>query len=354
MKRRPSPTASMISDLAGVSKSTVSRALKGHPSIPKSTRDRVLAIARDLGYEPNAMARSLVTLRSGVIGYVIGEIENPFYQEHLERLAKLTAERDMQLMLFQVARDGDLADVVPSMARYRLEGCIVIASVPTSREAIEACARYSMPVVLLNRVVREGSASSVLCNSRAGAHEIASFLVAGGHQRIAFLRGRPGAVVSEDRETGFREGLAAAGMPLFAEETGHFRFEAAYQAAMKLLKQEPRPDAIFAASDLMAFGVLDAMRDLGLKAPDDVSVVGFDDIRAAAWPAYRLTTFAQPAGVMLERAVDLLSARAGDAERPPESIFINGEFRLRRSARVPASYRPQPLTPFDDVEAAAD
>ncbi|MEX0758365.1 MAG: LacI family DNA-binding transcriptional regulator, partial [Tistlia sp.] len=244
MNIRRSPTASMISERAGVSKSTVSRALKGHPSIPKSTRDRVLAIARELGYEPNAMARSLVTLRSGVIGYVIGEIENPFYQEHLERLTKITAERDMQLMLFQVARDGDLADVVPSMARYRLEGCIVIASVPTSREAIDACARYSIPVVLLNRVVRDGAASSVLCNSRAGAQEIARFLVEGGHQRIAFLRGRPGSVVSEDRELGFREGLAAAGAPLFAEQTGHFRFEAAYQAAVELLRRTPRPDAI--------------------------------------------------------------------------------------------------------------
>lgn len=338
MKSRLSPTASMISERAGVSKSTVSRALKGHPSIPKSTRDRILAIARELGYEPNAMARSLVTLRSGVIGYVIGEIENPFYQEHLERLTKLTAERDMQLMLFQVARDGDLADVVPSMVRYRLDGCIIIATVPTSREAIEACARYSMPVVLLNRVLRDGSASSVLCNSRAGAEEIAHFLVAGGHQRIAFLRGRPGSVVSEDRETGFREGLAAEGVPLFAEETGYFRFESAYQAAMTLLKRKVRPDAIFAASDLMAFGVLDAMRDLGLKAPEDLSVIGFDDIRAAVWPAYNLTTVAQPAQAMLERAVGLLAARAGGVEKPPESVFINGVLRIRRSARLPPEY----------------
>lgn len=336
MKGRLSPTASMISERAGVSKSTVSRALKGHPSIPQSTRERILAIARELGYEPNAMARSLVTLRSGVIGYVIGEIENPFYQEHLELLTKLTAERDMQLMLFQVARDGDLADVVPSMARYRLDGCIVIATVPTSSKAIEACARYSIPVVLLNRILRDGTASSVLCNSRAGAHEIARFLVAGGHKRIAFIRGRPGSVVSEDREAGFREGLAAEGVTLFAEETGHFRFEAAYQAAMKLLKQKTRPDAIFAASDLMAFGVLDAMRDLGLKAPDDVSVVGFDDIRAAAWPAYNLTTVAQPAQAMLERAVGLLAARAGGVEKPPECVFINGVLRIRGSARLPA------------------
>jgi len=241
--------------------------------------------------------------------------------------------------LFQVARDGDLLDVVPSMARYRLDGCIVIASVPTSREAIEACARYSIPVVLLNRVMPDGSASSVLCNSRAGAHEVANFLVAGKHERIAFLRGRPGSVVSEDREAGFKEGLEANGVPLFAEETGHFRFEAAYQAATKLLASRRPPDAIFAAGDIMAFGVLDAMRDRGLSAPEDLSVVGFDDIRAAAWPAYRLTTLAQPAEAMLKRAVEFLVARIEDPTTPPESVFINGELRIRRSARVPEAYR---------------
>lgn len=339
------PTAEMISERLGVSKSTVSRALKGHPSISRETRAKVIAMARKLGYRPNAIARGLVTRRSGLIGFVITESQNPIYEENLERFTRLVAGRDMQAMLFQVSTKGDLADVVPSMLQYRVDGCIVIASVPISTEALATCAQYRMPLVLLNRLAPDSTASSVLCNSRLGSHKIAEFLVAGGHKRIAFIGGRPNSVIAQDREAGFRAGLAAAGQAVYARAVGGFRFEVGYQAARELLALSPRPDAIFAASDIMALATLDAMRDAGLRAPDDVSVVGFDDIRSSAWPAYRLTTIAQPVDALLDRSLDLLSARIENPECPPEIIYINGELKIRRSARMPPGIRSLPDVP---------
>ncbi|AXQ93564.1 LacI family DNA-binding transcriptional regulator [Cereibacter azotoformans] len=340
MKVVGGPSAGRIAEIAGVSKSTVSRALSGHPSISEGTRKRILKIAHEIGYEPNAMASSLVTARSGVIGFVIGEMENPFYQEHIEKVARISAAAGTQLMLFQVPQDGELADVVPAMARYRLEGCIVIASVRTNAKSLTACRLHGIPVVLINRVVHDGSASSVLCHNEAGGHELGRFLLAGGHRRIAIISGRADSIVNRDRLTGFRAALAEAGVREVAEVNGDFRFEAAYQAARELLSAEPRCDAIFAVSDLMACGAIDAARDLAVRVPDDLSIVGFDGIRTAAWPAYRLTTVAQPADAILSRAVALIAAR--DPNRAPEISYINGLLKVRRSARVPAGYAPEP------------
>jgi DNA-binding LacI/PurR family transcriptional regulator len=339
---RAVPTAEMISARLGVSKSTVSRALKGHRSISHGTRAKVMAMAHKIGYRPNAIARGLVTRRSGLIGFVITESENPIYEENLERFTKLVARRDMQAMLFQVSTKGDLADVVQSMLQYRLDGCIVIASVPISAAALATCAQYRLPVVLLNRLASESRASSVLCNSHSGGQKIAEFLVAGGHARIAFIGGRSNSVIAQDREAGFLTGLAAAGRGLYGRALGGFTFAGGYKAARELLALDPRPDAIFAASDIMALATLDALRDAGLRAPDDVSVIGFDDIRSSAWPAYRLTTVAQPAEALLGRSLDLLSARIEDWECPPEIIYVNGELRVRRSARIPPGFEMLP------------
>ena len=129
---QPVPTAEIISAIAGVSKSTVSRALRNNKRISSETRRRIIQIAKELGYMPNAIARSLVTRESGLIGYVIGQTENLFYQEQVETIARIASERGVQLMLFQVPRNGDVTEVLPKMLQYRLEGCVIIASVPMS------------------------------------------------------------------------------------------------------------------------------------------------------------------------------------------------------------------------------
>ena len=135
--------------------------------------------------------------------------------------------------------------------------------------------------------------------------------------------------------------MTAAGHKLFATETGHFTFDGAYAAARTLITAHKKPDAIFAANDLMAFGVLDAIRDVGLRAPDDISVVGFDGAHAGAWPAYNLTTVVQPVEAMFLRAIDLLRSRKAAANPPAETIFIHGEFLIRKSARIPPHWPTQ-------------
>ncbi len=337
MKRRITPSATLISDLAGVSKSTVSRALAGNPSISEKTRKRILKIAAEVGYEPNAMASSLVTMKSGVLGFVTASMENPFYQEHIERIARLSVEAGHQLMLFQVATSGDLLDVVPAMARYRLHGAIVIASANTSAKALEQCHRHGISVVLINRLANDSYTSSVLCNNEAGAREMTRFLLAGGHRKIAALTGRESAIVNRDRLAGLRAVLAENGLTEAAALKGEFTFDTAYQATRAYLETRPDVDAIFAISDLMACGALDAARDLGIRVPQDLSIVGFDGIRTAAWPAYRLTTVEQPAEEILKRAIELATRPGSVDEQSAEVVYINGRLRIRDSARKPVS-----------------
>jgi len=337
---RPVPTAQIISVIAGVTKSTVSRALQGDERISLETRQRILKIAEKVGYTPNAVARSLTTKQSGIIGYAIGQTENVFFQEQLERISLIAHERNARLMLFSIPDGQNVTDVLPVMLQYRLDGCIVIASVPITAGAVEKCMRYRMPLVLLNRIGPKTGASSVLCDNVGGARDIVRFLLASDHSRIAYIGGRPGSAISQDRERGMREAFDTAGEKLYDERVGHFTFEGGRQAARELMSTKARPDAIFAANDLMAFGAIDAVKEIGLRIPEDVSVVGFDGARAGAWPAYNLTTMVQPVESMFTTAIEFVERQRIEPLRPPETVYIAPQFLQRGSSRLPKARTP--------------
>lgn len=343
---RHRPTILTISQRAGVAASTVSRALKGDPRISAERRAAILAIARAEGYAPNANARTLVTRRSGIVGFVMGDVHNPFYPEMLERLtARLTA-RGLRLMLLHVGSGPLEEDAIQALLQYQMDGCL-ISSAQLSSRAAEVCARYRVPMVMINRVARlHGCAVS--CNNLAGARRLASLLVEAGHRRIGVVAGRAGTSTSEDRERGLVEALTERGLAVFARGEGHSTYDGGFAVARGFLAGGERPDAIFAVNDVMALGAIDALRREGLRVPRDVSVVGFDDIRAASWPAYDLTTIAQPVVAMIDRALDLLIARIAAPALPDEEDYIAGELKLRGSARLPsrpASGSSQPGAP---------
>jgi DNA-binding LacI/PurR family transcriptional regulator len=197
-----------------------------------------------------------------------------------------------------------------------------------------------VPVVLFNRTQDDPSLSAVTSDNIAGGRKVADFLMAGGHDRIGYIAGWEGASTQRDREFGFQAGLSQAGRTLHAREVGDFDLECARRAARAMFSRPDRPDAVFVANDHMAFAVMDALRtELGLSVPGDVSVVGFDDVPTAAWPAYDLTTVRQPANRMVAETVsilmDLIEDRAQDARR----IAIDGPLMIRGSARIPEGWR---------------
>ena len=318
---RPNVTSLHVARLAQVSQSAVSRTYTPGASVSSATRERVLDAAQKLGYRPNAIARSLITKRSRIIGVVMSRLDNQFYPLVLEKLSKRLREDGLHVLLF-ISDGGESDDVLAEILQYQVDG-IVMASTELSSALARDCANAGSPVVLFNRITRQAAhephpASAVTSDNEAGARMMARHLVAGGHKRIAYIAGTEQSSTNVDRERGFREELALLGKRIHARAVGHYSFEAAKLAARELFSNPAdRPDAVFVGSDHMALAVMDVLRmELGLRIPEDVSVAGFDNVPQAAWGAYQLTTVEQPVDLMIEATATMLREQLEDGIKP--------------------------------------
>ena len=328
-------TAADVARAAGVSISAVSRAFTPNASIAKGTKARVLRAATQLGYHPNPLARGLITRRSGMVALLMTEVTNPFYPTVLETFARALAERDKRVMLFTPAADEPLEALLPRAISYGVEG-VIITSATLSSAMRAACASAPVPVLLFNRTLDCGEVSAVCCDNEAGGRAIAQFLAERGRRRPAFVAGLAGASTSLHRERGFTAGLLQASLPAPIRVEGHFTFDGGLRAAAQLLALDEKPDAVFAANDIMALGVLDGIRRVaGMAVPDDIWVVGFDDIAAAAWPSFDLTTFRQPINRMVAETLRILDSGEGDAPASPSTVLVPGRLIERGSTGRP-------------------
>ncbi len=323
---------------AGVSQSAVSRVFTPGASVSESMRDRVMQAAAALGYQPNRLAGSLITHRSNLIGIAIAFLANDFYPMAVERLVRRLRDFGYHTMMFFDRDHANSADeTVEAFLQYRVDG-VILASVTLSSSWVTACERSGVPVVLFNRIQDDPHVSAVSVDNLEGGRTVARFLAAGGHRRIAYIAGREDVSTQRDRETGFRQGLAAAGLSLFDRAVGNYTVEEVRPAARLLFDRpaDERPDAVFVASDHMALGVMDVLRfELGLRVPADVSVVGFDDVPHASAPSYRLTTLHQPVDRIVNDAVQLLLERIERPASAPRQARVPVSLVLRESARIP-------------------
>jgi len=325
---------------AGVSQSAVSRVYTPGASVSDPMRDKVMSAARELGYRPNVLARSLITGRSRIIGLVVSYLDNQYYPVALERLSNALQERGYHVLIFMAGQSPtDMETVLEEILGYQVDG-IVMASVSMSSDLTYRCADEGIPVVLFNRSQDEGRFSAVTSDNEDGGRTLAEFLVAGGHGRIGYIAGWEGASTQRDREAGFRAGLAVAGHELHSREVGNYDFEQARAAARRMFDAPEPPDAVFIANDHMAIAAMDVMRHaLGLRIPQDVSVVGYDDVPMAAWPSYDLTTVRQPTNRMVEAVVEALLAGIEDGDTQPRRVSFAGPLMVRGSARIPEGYQ---------------
>jgi len=332
-------TSADVARRAGVSQSAVSRVFTKGASASDKTVAKVKKAAIELGYRPNVLARSLITGRSRIIGLVVAYLENHFYPEALEKLSNALQEKGYHVLIFMAGKDAaNIDNVVDEILDYQVDG-IVTASVALSSDLTRRCAAAGIPVVLFNRAQDDASLSSVASANFQGGRKVARFLAAHKPKRIGYIAGWEGASTQRDREAGFRRGLAEAGLELAVWGLGNFEMEQAKAAAREMFGKPDRPDAVFVANDHMAFGVMDALRfELGLRVPQDVLVVGYDDVPPAAWPAYGLTTLRQSANQMVARTVEILMRTIETGETQPEQIEIEGPLIIRRSAPAPEGW----------------
>ncbi|UWQ15117.1 LacI family DNA-binding transcriptional regulator [Aliiroseovarius sp. M344] len=331
-------TSQQVAERAGVSQSAVSRVFTPGASASKKTVEKVRKAAAELGYRPNVLARAMVSGKSRIIGLVVAYLENQFYPEALEKLSNELQQRGYHVLIFLAEQTaGNIDDVVEEILDYQVDG-IIAASVAMSSDLSERCRAAGVPMVLFNRSQDDPNMSAVTSDNYAGGRKIAEFLLAAGHRKIGHIAGWEGASTQRDREAGFISALAEAGVALHSRATGDFTMEKAAEATRKMFATDP-PKAVFVANDHMALAVMDTLRfELGLKVPEDVSVVGFDDVPAAGWPAYNLTTVRQPANRMVADTVEILLDQIENKSDEPRRIAIDGPLILRGSARIPEGW----------------
>lgn len=335
---RETVTSTDVARVAGVSQSAVSRVFTPGASVSPRMREKVMEAARSLGYRPNALARSLISGRSRMIGVVVAYLDNQFYTVALEKLSNALQAKGYHILVFMASQTkGNLDHVLQEILDYQVDG-LVMASVAMSSDVAAQCDAAGVPVVLFNRSQDDQRLSAVTSDNLTGGRDVARFLVAGGHERIAYIAGWEGASTNRDREAGFMAGLKEAGIALFDRAVGDYDFERAKQATRSLFDRPAakRPDAVFVANDHMAIAVMDTLRhELGLRVPEDVSVVGYDDVPEAAWSSYDLTTVRQPTNRMVDATVEILLDRIEEGVDRPRREAIEGPLMVRGSARRP-------------------
>ena len=336
----PAPTASSrrptsydVAQLAGVSQSAVSRCFRAGSSIAPATRQKVLRAARELGYQPNAIASGLITNRSNMVAVLISNLTNLYYPEVLASLTTKLDAQGVRVLLFALAKEGDVDAALDQVWRYRVDGAIAAARL--SAEQLRRFARHRVPVVLYNRFGEEVAVPTVCCDSIGGERLLVDRLLAAGHRRFGIIGGPEDNYVGRQRVEGALARLREAGIEP-AVTSGAFDHDSGVAGLRRLMTMsDNRLDAVVCANDLMAIGVIDAAREVyGLNVPRELSVVGFDGVSPAAWASYRLTTVEQPLDRMTDAAVAMLMERVADPDLPPEVRTFAGKFQPGGSARL--------------------
>jgi DNA-binding LacI/PurR family transcriptional regulator len=332
-------TIQEVAKAAGVAASTVSRYLNGQLRVSPATEARMLEAVRDLGYVPNAQAQNLARRRSGVIGFVVPEISNPYFGAIADYVVEAVERHGLLVLLCstrsQVVRQTSYIDLLASGA---IEGMLYLGSF-RSNERLAAAIRGGLPVVVVDEPIAGLPAvHTVVMDDYAGGYQATSYLVALGHRRIAFVSGPAELASVQERRRGYDDALRKGGIDP-AEQlalAGHFTEQFGMSALPRLLAARQPPTAAFVASDYIALGMLSAAETHGVSVPGDLSVVGFDDIRFSQYVRPRLTTIRSPLERLAQVGVELLFERLADPAAAARTEVLPVELIVRESAAPPA------------------
>lgn len=313
------PTLKDVAARAGVSRSAVSRTFTDGASVSPKMRKKVEQAAAELGYSPNFLARSLTTRRTKLIGLVSNNFHNPIFLEVFDLFTRGLQDRGLRPLLVNLSDETDPEHSVQMLTQYSVDGVIVASS--TLPPAFSKAFRdKNIPVV--NTFGRYASAPDVhivgIDNVAAG-RTAARELVARGYRRVAFLGGPRSATSTQDRCEGFRDEIALhPDMTMTSSYAQAYSFEAGRAEMQRLLTQAPA-EAYFCGDDVLSIGVLSAIRDAGLNVPQDIGVIGLNDMEMARWESIALTTIHQPIKQIIDASVALMVAMLDDPDRQPEA-----------------------------------
>jgi LacI family transcriptional regulator len=333
-KKRRGVTIVDVARASGVSCSTVSRVLSGYEFVRETTRDRVMEAVQNLGYVANLQARSLAGGHSRIIGLLVPNLDNSYVGTIARGIDQELQRANYDLMLYTTHRHPDKESLyVSAIANGLTEGLLLITPLILTTY-LDVLREQNFPYVLIDQVDASEDSSVVEATNWQGAYEATRYLIQLGHTRIAFIKGRLAIRSAVDRLRGYKAALADCDIPVREELIieGDFLQQTGYETTKRLLQSvEPPPTAIFASNDLSAFGAMDAVREWGLRIPDDISIIGFDDIPQASLVYPKLTTVRQPLEEMGKVAVQMLLEQIEDQSRPPQRVALATQLVIRDS-----------------------
>ena len=331
-------TSQDVAERAQVSRAAVSRTFSRNGSVSDKTRAKVLKAAEELGYQVNMLGRSMNRQRVELIGVLVRRLQDPFRAALTEALLQAISTRGQEVIVTEISGASESEAAVQRFVQYRVSGVVVTSGSPPAAIANE-CLRFGVPVVTINRGCELDHVDVVRSDNAEGARLAAERLLAAGCRHLGFLNVEGGTYSGAARGVAFVEALA----PYMVDGQVSFRqvsateagYRGGYTAALALRDAAAALDGVFCANDLLACGLLDGLRgELGLEIPGDISVIGFDDIPAASWGSYRLTTLRQDATAIAEVAVNCLLG-AGDREGAGRRIHVVPTAMVERGTVAP-------------------
>lgn len=327
-----------IAKEAEVSIATVSRAFNNSPRVSAYTRDRIFEIARRMGYQPHASARSLARRQSNLVSAIIPMLTSYFFLEVLQGVQDRIAESDYDLLVYSAPRMEEIDSMLENaLSRGRSAGALLFSS-PLNKKRVQRLKQYRHPVVLVD--LHHDEFDSVSIDNEQGGYLAASHLLDQGCRRIGLLSADPESIPSQQREQGYRRAHRERGLNpddrlivTASDPQFHgFTEESGYAAMMQLLGSGLEMDAVFAVSDIQALGARRAIEDRGMKVPQDIALVGFDDIMISRY--VELTTLRQPMYDMGKMAIDILLKRIEHADVPPSHVVFSPSLIERTTSGI--------------------
>jgi LacI family transcriptional regulator len=314
---------------------TVSRVVNGSGPVSPKLRARVEKALKETGYVPNTVARNLRTKRTDTIGLVMPDITNPFFTHVVRGVETAAREAGFYLLLANTDQRPDEEQRLVSMLLQRqVDGMLAIPA-GTCADTARLCREAGVPLVIVDRRPEMPGVDVVRADAEGGAYQLGQMLAGLGHRHMAVLTGPEYVPTAFDRAAGFAKAVEEAGLPAPVVRHGDFSLQAGREMTLHVMQEEPRPTAIFASNNFLAIGTQHALEELGLRVPEDVALVGLDDLPTEMVTFPFLTVAAQPAELMGKRAVELLLERIAAPDGAPQEIVLPTELTVRRSSGDP-------------------
>jgi LacI family fructose operon transcriptional repressor len=318
-----------VAQKAGVSISTVSRVLSNKPYVSEDVRGRVMLAVQEMDYRPNQVARSLRSQQSTSLGLIVADVCNPFFTDVSRAVEDCAYEKGYSVFLCNSDENEKKERFyLQEMIDKNVAGVILSPTQKASENFTDL--NVNLPVVVYDRSVKGMDVDTILIDNRDSAFQLTNHLIENGYKHIAGIFCN--VPTGYERRTGFEKAMARANLDVPQVIMTQTRTEAGYAAAKKLLNQSPRPDAIFTSDNLVLAGAMQAVNELGIKMPDEIGLVGYDDVVWMTLVNPTVTIIRQPTDQIARMAVDLIMQRIENPKRPPLQVMLKGQLVIRGSS----------------------